>query len=278
MQCIDPYFKQEEYKTEEGKYWRALPCGGCVACLANRRSDWTLRLTHELSSSTSAHFITLTYSDENIYYNENNVPSVYKPHLQNFIKRLRRKTDNKLRYYAIGEYGTQSLRPHYHVILFNLPNDRLYTIEDSWMDDQTIMGFTKTGTVTPGSIHYVTKYHVNKTHFPINGNKPFATMSRRPGIGHDYINKFTDYHQASIEHAHHTALGGIIQRLPRYYKDKLYTDEQKASMPSGMANPVDEFLDYNRTKNPISFTEYRKQQHQQLITSYRSKINREDKF
>lgn len=51
------------------------------------------------------------------------IPFVHYPDLQKFMKRLRitikRKFnyDEEVRFYAIGEYGTNSLRPHWHIIL-----------------------------------------------------------------------------------------------------------------------------------------------------------------
>lgn len=51
----------------------------------------------------------------------NVVPILWYPDLQKFIKRLRafasKTFDVKFRYFAIGEYGTNSLRPHFHILL-----------------------------------------------------------------------------------------------------------------------------------------------------------------
>lgn len=51
------------------------------------------------------------------------VPMLYYRDAQNFLKRLRKQLskidkDEKVRYYIIGEYGTKSLRPHWHLLLF----------------------------------------------------------------------------------------------------------------------------------------------------------------
>ena len=54
----------------------------------------------------------------------NSVPLLYYPDIQRFIKRLRKLIstkfgkNEKIRYYIIGEYGTSSFRPHWHVLLF----------------------------------------------------------------------------------------------------------------------------------------------------------------
>ena len=50
------------------------------------------------------------------------IPVLDKVDLQNFIKRLRyylsKKTNEKIRYYAVGEYGPVHYRPHYHLLLW----------------------------------------------------------------------------------------------------------------------------------------------------------------
>ena len=64
------------------------------------------------------------YVDSNYGFSHSDcVPLLYYPDLQRFLKRLRKYfsklfKDEKIRYYAIGEYGTSSYRPHWHILLF----------------------------------------------------------------------------------------------------------------------------------------------------------------
>lgn len=64
------------------------------------------------------------YVDNNFGFSHSDcVPLLYYPDVQRFIKRLRKQIstlfkDEKVRYYAIGEYGTSSFRPHWHLLLF----------------------------------------------------------------------------------------------------------------------------------------------------------------
>ena len=64
------------------------------------------------------------YIDNNYGFTHSDcVPLLYYPDMQRFIKRLRKQIttlfkDEKIRYYAIGEYGTSSYRPHWHILLF----------------------------------------------------------------------------------------------------------------------------------------------------------------
>lgn len=53
-------------------------------------------------------------------------------------------------------------------------------------------------------------------------------MSRRPGIGAHYINTHTNYHLDALRY--YSKQKGIYQRLPRYFKDKMFSKEQRAEM------------------------------------------------
>ena len=93
-----------------------IPCGKCILCRKQKAAEWSLRMYHELSTSQKASFVTLTYDDTKLPANQ----TLVKAHLQNFMKRLRKRIEpEKLRYYAVGEYGDKTQRPHYHMILFN---------------------------------------------------------------------------------------------------------------------------------------------------------------
>ena len=103
------------------KPWRnagsELPCGQCMPCRINRRNIWTTRLLLELTQHDEASWITLTYNNNNLPYNE----ELSKDDYQLWLKRLRKANpEKKIRYYLCGEYGDNSGRPHFHVVLFGL--------------------------------------------------------------------------------------------------------------------------------------------------------------
>jgi len=92
----------------------ALPCGTCILCREEQARQWAVRIMHEASLHIENAFITLTYADEHLpEFNS----LAYKKDMQRFWKRLRHHL-GKLRFYAVGEYGDASLRPHYHACLF----------------------------------------------------------------------------------------------------------------------------------------------------------------
>lgn len=209
MRCPTPLNLPDPYGSSK-KDRIQVPCGRCGACKANRRSEWSFRLAQELKDSHNAFFITLTYSDEDLPYEyvdkktgeiiTSPVPTLEKIHFQNFLKKIRTTTKREfptmpvqLRYYCVGEYGTQTQRPHYHAIMFNMRWEYARNLSRFWK-----FGHHHIGQVTDQSIHYVSKYHVDREYWKddkIGRQRSFATMSRKPGIGYNYVEKNSDWNK-----------------------------------------------------------------------------------
>ena len=198
-----------------------IPCGICFACLAKKRAEWFFRLKNELKDHTSALFVTLTYSDEKIP-KQNGLYTVRKKDCQDFLKRLRdRIKPRKIRYYLVSEYGTETLRPHYHAIIFNMDLDDLAIIDKAWQ-----FGHISIVSVTDASMNYVCKYVINKQVVIKGVEKVFSIMSLRPAIGKTYLELNEQYHiENSIFYG--TLEGGKKVSLPRYYRDKIFSKFDK---------------------------------------------------
>ena len=90
-------------------------CGQCLPCRINLRRIWSSRIMLEASLHGDNGFLTLTYDDDHLPSGASLDPRG----LQKFWKRLRKKLPTgSLRFYAVGEYGDQTDRPHYHAALF----------------------------------------------------------------------------------------------------------------------------------------------------------------
>lgn len=203
-----------------------LPCGKCLVCLQSKRNDWAFRLSQEHKASKyGALFVTLTYSNRNIPA----YGSLEKTDLQKFFKRLRKKDEQtRIRYYAVGEYGLESSRPHYHAIIFNSNEE---DIRSAWT-----LGHVHVGTVTPASVAYVLKYIVQPEIAPKGKiydavteewrdkyQKPFALMSRAYGIGANYLtDEMVAWHRSGDKN--YALVDGTDTkiRLPRYYKELIW--------------------------------------------------------
>lgn len=223
MKCISPKLiwphRSIEWEDKNEGYAVSVPCGKCLACLSVKRQEWSFRIEQEWKYSDSAMFVTLTF-DQKHYPSDG---SLDKRDLQLYLKRLRKREGHKrVRYYAVGEYGSKFGRAHYHLLLFNAleSNARL-----AWCDSKgSPIGIVDVGQVTEASISYVLKYMVQPLQEQEGLQKPFALMSRGYGIGGRYL---TDEMVAWHRQGDYNYAMRYDQkvRLPRFYKSKIWHNE-----------------------------------------------------
>lgn len=226
-----------------------VPCGKCSGCLMNKRSEWTFRLYNEVKNSESCFFITLTYDDDKLpYSNKDGViaPCVRKKDVQDFLKRLRFNIRPfKIRYFLVSEYGPKTLRPHYHMLLFNFPLI-LQNKFDEYLNNSWKNGFTSVSKVTDAHINYVTSYCLDSSILPKHLEKNFMLCSKRPYIGYSYCSSdsIRDYHSNSLATVGAVSQNGKVNfyRLPRIFKENLYSEEQLHSI----SHKNNEFYDGKR--------------------------------
>lgn len=243
-----------------------LPCGRCMDCRVDLARSWSARCTHEASlhrrpdGSSRGAFITLTFSEEGTERRARETGT--NPHSldirdwQLFAKRLRsqmardekriripKEQRTKLRFFAVGEYGDQNLRPHYHALLFNwdFGQDRFeYSRDDgsqAWLSPTLARlwpyGFHDITLITPQTIAYVCRYTTKKLWGPkeeqwlqrtdvrtgevVKVAREFATMSRRPGIGERWLRQY----KGDVFPDDFVLLNGKKAKTPKYYLTKL---------------------------------------------------------
>jgi hypothetical protein len=264
MSCINPITINSK---RSGKIHVA--CGKCEFCLTGKRVQWTVRLKEELRGSASAFFITLTYEEDQMPMSEHGIPEVSKNDIQLFMKKLRRaderakedlkklkedskalkeaKTkygfeydpffdstlDRKLKYFLTSEYGPQTQRPHYHMVLFNLTPVMQNKLEKYWstFDRKTSLriskGFVKIDPVTHGRLHYVSKYITDpQPEIDLKRSKPFRLISK--GIGQNYIDRALEYHQKTLND--YIVQDGYKLPIPRYLREKLFSKGEREGL------------------------------------------------
>lgn len=204
-----------------------VPCSRCPKCIARRVSAWSFRLLQQLNVSESAHFLTLTYDTKYVPINHSGQLCLQKRDLQLFFKRLRKASISNvlpIKYYAVGEYGCISKRPHYHCILFNA---KLELIQPAWS-----LGHIYYGSVNGGSIGYCLKYMQKQKRLrnPNGIQKEFSLMSK--GLGISYLSQpIANWHVADlVNRMYCNLLDGKKIAMPRYYKDKLYYDNERSAI------------------------------------------------
>ncbi len=198
---------------------RFVPCGRCHRCRRKYANQWITRLIHEADNYSNNVHITLTYNDKNYPNSEEQAVR----DMQLYIKRVRRAYEykegrqRKIRYYLVIERGPSTGRLHSHCILFNTNTyDVRKYLASCWQAGFIYCKSLKTRQMTA----YVTNYV---------GTKQCVKKLMSAGIGKNYLNAETvQYHRAGDIHyvvLPHTS--GVKRALPRYYRDKIWTHEER---------------------------------------------------
>lgn len=218
--CFNPHPTLRQQLHDDGREL-LIPCGQCIGCRLEYSRQWANRCMLELPYHDQAWFLTLTYDDAHVpktFSHDPDTGEALAPvmtlrarDLQLFLKLLRRHFPNdRIRFFAAGEYGTESLRPHYHAIVFGLHLDDIVVYKNSqlgytyfnseklsrcWIDGQdgTQRGYVVAGNVSWDTCAYVARYMLKKQKgatkdvYDALGIEPeFSRMSRKPGIGYQY--------------------------------------------------------------------------------------------
>lgn len=233
-----------------------LPCGRCLGCRMERRRSWSVRCMHEASLYDANLFVTWTYADENMPSSK----SLEYEDFQLMMKRLRKKMKGvspgpkgnyPIRFFCSGEYGSTYQRPHWHAILFNTYFPDMVPMHNGKFLSETAdklweyRGRIEIGTVTPRSAAYVAGYTLEKVYGnadfyedvvnlatgEVTGRRPeFCTMSRRPGIGTWWYEKYqADLFGNSGDHDF-AVVDGKKYKVPRFYWNKVLEDPSRAEL------------------------------------------------
>ncbi len=235
-------------------------CGQCMPCRVNKKSEWTTRILWESQAHDYSSFCTLTYSPEQLPQE-----GLRKSDLQGFFKRLRSRLDyakkTPIRYYACGEYGEKTKRPHYHAILFGLPHSELEEVEQSWK-----LGFSQLSEFNPARAAYVARYTMKKLTSPdsfSDGRAPeFGIMSRKPGLGHTML----QLHGVNLLAGGYSMRSGLLKdtsgstmatTLPAYlrYKGKLHRTDNY--MRKKIGQMLDEPQQHSTQKTALLYERYK---------------------
>ena len=229
--CLQPIYKNFRYDYVNHKYdinWRStglvhdiseqsigLPCGNCPECWQKQSSEWASRCWFESKEHERNCIITLTYADTD--------GELCKRDYQLFLKRLRKNTGAKIKYFCSGEYGSLRGRPHFHIIIFGYcPDDLQYykttskntkLYKSKFLEKTWSHGFVDVDpNITFESCFYSAKYMQKALSFcgKKHTQMPFVAMSK--GIGFKQAEKFDPIFNPYIY------IKGKRYSAPRYFK------------------------------------------------------------
>ena len=230
--------------------WVATGCGNCMECRKQKARAWSVRLQEEIRTDKRGKFVTLTFSNESIYRIINGLDTEGKKTSQpiknldgyeldneiatiavrRFLERWRKKHNVSVKHWLITELGqpdhkhrgTENI--HLHGIIFT---DNKEEIEKIWQ-----YGFVYTGKfVNERTINYCVKYStkIDEAHKEYK-----AKILASPGIGRGYINRIdaidNKYQEGGKTRETYTTRSGQRINLPVYYRNKIYTEEEREQL------------------------------------------------
>lgn len=214
-----------------------LPCSKCYGCRNDKAREWALRCSHEAQLHDQNSFLTLTYETEP--KTKSGTPTLRPRDFTLFMKKLRKKRQQRISFFQAGEYGSLG-RPHHHCLVFNCGftdmylwrkegNHNLYRSEE--LEKLWKQGHAEIGSVTFESAGYVagytmkdpkdaenTRQHCEETNRITTRVPEYRTMSKRPAIGKRWITKYIKDVYPTDEVI---TKNGNKLRPPRYYDQQL---------------------------------------------------------
>jgi len=212
-------------------------------------------MTSEMKEAFSAYFVTLTYDDQHLPITDTGNSHNYDDHKE-FIKKLkfhekpsslkkrpsrsleeleRKKNQVRinrkaqtLKYYGICEYGGQTGRTHWHYILFNIVD--IFSINNSWAN-----GIVHIDECNINTIDYTLKYMLKNEEERSDDNRERSKSFMSKGIGQAAADDdFVRFISKTDNNTLGTARGSIIG-IPRYYRKKYLTEDQRKLKGSSVA-------------------------------------------
>lgn len=223
-----------------------IKCNKCIECQKQKARDLQVRLLEDIKHNTNGKFITLTFSNDSIceLYKEVNSKTKLKGYaLDNatatravrlFLERWRKKYKKSLRHWLVSELGhngTENI--HLHGIVW-CSTEQLEQLEKIWQYGYVWKGQEKNGKlinyVNDETVGYICKY-VSKQDDKHKLYTPIVLTS--PGIGSMYLKGFNSrlnkFKGESTNETYRTSTGHKIN-LPIYYRNKLYSDEEREKL------------------------------------------------
>lgn len=213
-------------------------CGKCMECKKQKSREWQVRLGEEIRHDKSATFVTLTFSNESLeelgkdiklkgYDKDNEIATIAT---RRFLERWRKKYKKSVKHWFVTEIGGKGYESiHIHGLVWT--NEDKEDIRKIWRYGNVWMSHeTKGGYVSERTVNYIVKY-IHKTD---EKHKEYESkILTSPGIGKGYF-KRKDYKQNKYKKGEtnemYTNRQGIKMALPIYYRNKIYTDEEKEKL------------------------------------------------
>nr|WAE43524.1 MAG: replication initiator protein [Microviridae sp.] len=218
-----------------------IGCGNCMECRKKKKREWQVRLHEELKHNKNGHYVTLTFSDDSIkqlcekYKDIGNKKGYEKDNaiatkaIRLFTERWRKEHKKSVRHWLITELGHKNTeRIHLHGIVFT--DESKEEINKHWQYGWIWAGYNNQKTyISEKTVNYIIKY-ITKNDQDHKEYKPIILCSK--GIGKKYTeteNAIKNKYSENTKESYTTSTGHQIA-LPIYYRNKIYTEEEKEQL------------------------------------------------
>ena len=212
-----------------------IGCGNCLECKKQKYNEWKVRLLEDSRNNNNGRFVTLTFSNESIKkiikegkleskgYELDNEIAVYA--VRHFLERWRKEHKKSVRHWLItelGHKGTENI--HLHGIIWT---NELSDIEKHWRYGYVYIGYSGVNELTA---NYLSKY-ILKTDIQHKEYKSKIMCSK--GIGGNYkerLDSKRNLYKKGETIEYYVDKKGVKSGLPKYYRNQLYSDEEKEAL------------------------------------------------
>ena len=219
-----------------------VPCGQCIECRQKKAREWQCRLAEEIQAHKYNYFITLTFAPKELEelckktrLNECNAVAGHA--VRHMLERWRKDNKKSIKHWLITELGHEGTeRIHMHGLLFtderlefSEPDENQFRTWKYWKYGHIYVG----DYVNDRTINYISKYitKIDTDHKGFIGQ-----ILASPGIGKAFIERLEEQKSTRYDYTPKNAAdyyrlqNGSKIKLPTYYKNKLYTEEQREEM------------------------------------------------
>lgn len=188
MKCFNPLII-----TRHAAPFYIVPCGACFSCRSNKTNEWARRILHTAQDYSEVTFLTLTYDDNMVTGNMGDL-DYHRRELRGFHKRLlKHRRGARYQHFSVSQYGENTGRLHYHIILFGVRYDDP-AIRKAWsmayhrrnnQYEYHPIGFIKSKPFHPKNAYYVSRYVARY----YSDTPTVLSVSRRPYLGANYVSR-----------------------------------------------------------------------------------------
>lgn len=209
-----------------------VACGNCMECRKQKARQWQVRLSEEVRTRKDGKMVTLTLSEDSINELKKGIDldgydldnEIAKKAVRRYLERWRKKYKKSCRHWFVTELGqTNTERVHIHGIMWT---DEVEDITKIWKYGNTFIG----DYVNEKTVNYIVKY-LSKTD-PLHKEYKSRVFTSA-GIGKGYMDRMDSknnkYKEGGTKEAYVTRTG-VKLNLPIYYRNKLYTEEEREKL------------------------------------------------